>query len=358
MAKVSIIVPVYRAERVLSRCVGSILAQTCADFELILVDDGSPDGSGRICDGYADSDSRVKVIHKVNGGVSAARNTGLAHAQGEHILFVDSDDFVDPDYIRRLCENQADLIMCGMDILDEQGNVIHTKRTEYKCYSSKQTIDYPFLYRDLWLYSPYCKLLRGDIIRENGLRFPEGITWGEDGMFIADYLRYVDTVVLIDYVGYHYIKYATQETLSTKVRDDILDMISFSREYCVNRMRETAPQHYAAVKEVCTKDIQGNNSYFIRRLLYNTERTTKSKLETYRKFLDSPYVSAILQEPEKYYPEDPILCRCLRQPTAEATVKQHSRLWMKQKIRAWIYFKLYVWQPKAVKKLCRKLRKK
>ena len=101
---ISIVVPVYKVEAYLNRCVDSILAQTFTDFELILVDDGSPDNCGKICDEYAEKDKRIKVIHQENGGLSAARNAGIEIAQGEWITFIDSDDWIHPSYLRVLYE--------------------------------------------------------------------------------------------------------------------------------------------------------------------------------------------------------------------------------------------------------------
>jgi len=108
MAVISVIVPVYKVEAFLSRCVDSILSQTFADFELILVDDGSPDSCGQMCEDYASRDSRIRVIHQKNGGLSAARNTGIdwamKHSESQWLAFVDSDDWVHPDYLRLLYE--------------------------------------------------------------------------------------------------------------------------------------------------------------------------------------------------------------------------------------------------------------
>lgn len=113
MPKISVIVPVYKVEDYLHQCVDSILAQSLSDYELILVDDGSPDNCGAICDGYAEKDSRIHVIHQQNGGLSAARNAGKDIAQGEYVTFVDSDDVLHPNYLeylmRGLAENQADI---------------------------------------------------------------------------------------------------------------------------------------------------------------------------------------------------------------------------------------------------------
>ena len=110
MPLVSIIVPVYKAEQWLHRCVDSILAQTMTDFELLLIDDGSPDKSGEICDEYAAKDNRVRVFHKENGGVSSARNLGLDNAVGDFVMFVDSDDWIVSDClelcIKEIFENE------------------------------------------------------------------------------------------------------------------------------------------------------------------------------------------------------------------------------------------------------------
>ncbi|MDY2698124.1 MAG: glycosyltransferase [Lachnospiraceae bacterium] len=114
---ISIIVPIYKVEQFLPRCIDSILGQTFSDFELILVDDGSPDHCGEICDQYETADSRIRVIHKENGGLSDARNAGLEVAQGDYICFVDSDDWVAPQYLEKLLRNlketDADICECG-----------------------------------------------------------------------------------------------------------------------------------------------------------------------------------------------------------------------------------------------------
>ena len=102
---VSVIVPVYNAEKFINECVNSILGQTMSDLELILVDDGSPDNCGAICDEYAIKDSRVRVFHQKNGGVCAGRNKGLSMATGEYVSFVDSDDYLEPDAIELLCND-------------------------------------------------------------------------------------------------------------------------------------------------------------------------------------------------------------------------------------------------------------
>lgn len=115
-SKISIIVPVYKAEKTLDKCITSILSQTFTDFELLLIDDGSPDGSGIICDHYALKDERIRVIHKSNGGVSSARQTGVDVARGEYSIHVDPDDWVEPEMLQELYrsakKHDADMVIC------------------------------------------------------------------------------------------------------------------------------------------------------------------------------------------------------------------------------------------------------
>ena len=112
---ISIIIPIYNVEDYLNKCIDSIIYQTYSDWELILVDDGSFDSSPAICDSYATCDSRIKVIHKINEGVSKARNIGIEIAQGEYIVFCDADDYVDPNYLKQFLKNNknADLVITG-----------------------------------------------------------------------------------------------------------------------------------------------------------------------------------------------------------------------------------------------------
>ena len=119
---ISIIVPIYRVEPYLSRSIESIINQSYKELEILLVDDGSPDGCGTICDTYAEKDTRITVLHQANAGVSAARNAGLAVAKGEYIGFVDPDDFVDPnmylDMLHAIESENADLALCGYNYAD------------------------------------------------------------------------------------------------------------------------------------------------------------------------------------------------------------------------------------------------
>lgn len=187
MPQISVIVPVYNAERYLHRCVDSILSQTFSDFELLLINDGSKDSSGAICDEYAAKDPRVRVFHKENGGVSNARNTGLKEANSEFILFLDSDDRYTPDCIQTLISlelnNDFDCIIFG--IKQDSGSDWSPK--ENTCYKSVKEllIDYSELL-DSELLSPCVnKLYKKNLVYNN---FNENISYGEDLVFCLDYL--------------------------------------------------------------------------------------------------------------------------------------------------------------------------
>lgn len=176
---ISIIVPVFKAEKYLSKCIDSILAQTFKNFELILIDDGSPDSSGRICDDYALRDDRIYVIHQVNSGASAARNVGLKVAKGEWIGFVDSDDWIEPETyevaLNAALMNNAELVQWGI-FIDVEGVVVKTK--EYR-----KGIFYPKTDATCLEPSMCHKLVSRKLICDRQIRFPEKLTLSEDRYF-------------------------------------------------------------------------------------------------------------------------------------------------------------------------------
>ena len=199
---ISVIVPVYNAEKYLHRCIDSVLAQTYKDFELLLIDDGSKDSSGTICDEYAAQDARVKVFHKENGGVSSARNVGLDHAQGEWVTFVDSDDWVSKDYLEEFdfCTSEIDLHCCHIQVEGWKEWVSYP--FEDKAWDKMPE----FLSRNLHrLNFPFAKLFKLSIINEYNIRFDKDISYGEDTLFVYSYLIYTNKVITYSYDGYHYI---------------------------------------------------------------------------------------------------------------------------------------------------------
>ena len=200
--KVSVIVPVYKAEAYLHKCVDSLLAQTMTDFEVLLINDGSPDRSGAICDEYAVKDSRIRVFHKENGGVSSARNLGLDNARGEWIAFVDSDDWVEMDYLSQLTYDLGvDFVSGGMQVTN--GTCYRAENMFY----SKEEIN-KFLqkhYSSIFVVSPCNKLFKNEIIKQNDLRYDLKIYWAEDRIFVRYYLLYCSSIKTISSIAYNYL---------------------------------------------------------------------------------------------------------------------------------------------------------
>lgn len=201
---ISVIVPIYKVEDYLRRCVDSLLAQTCGDFELILVDDGSPDRCGEICDEYAAKDPRIFVIHKENGGLSDARNAGLEIARGEYIAFVDSDDWVSPRYLELLLKalesTGSDICECGIFRTAGEDCPEDTRDTAPEIFDTVtalgQLISDGKFHQYVW-NKLYCREVIGEI------RFPQGKT-NEDEFWTYQVFGRADRVARIDMVLYNY----------------------------------------------------------------------------------------------------------------------------------------------------------
>lgn len=209
--KVSVIIPIYKAEKYIRQCVDSVLAQTYQDMEVILVDDGSPDGCGEICEEYAGKDSRVKVIHQENMGVSRVRNAGLSMVTGEYIQFVDSDDYLEPDMTEKLVLNmeqkKADLVICGFYEENQNFSRVSTPGEPEGKYNKNTVLEnitknpYSFHYGVLWN-----KLYRSKYIKD-GLGFPEDMDFGEDFIFNLRYLGKIKEIFVLKEPLYRYIRY-------------------------------------------------------------------------------------------------------------------------------------------------------
>ena len=208
---VSIVIPVYKVEAELPRCVGSILKQTYRDLEIILVDDGSPDSSGSLCDAFAAQDSRVKVIHKENGGASSARNAGLDAAAGAYIAFIDADDTAEPELIERLITNArqtgADVTICGYDQITEIGRLVRVPAI-WPPRKPGDAIDGHALVRELLQHrvswTPYCKLYAESML--NAVRFDPGQKRANDMLFSYFAAKQAERVCFIDDYLYKYVR--------------------------------------------------------------------------------------------------------------------------------------------------------
>lgn len=205
---ISLIIPIYNCEKYLYRCLRSVVAQTYRNLEIILINDGSSDRSGEICDEFSRNDPRIVVIHKKNGGVSRARNEGIYVAKGEWLCFVDGDDSVGQDYVI----NMYNAVKKGTDLVIAKTNRsipienIDLEKDDIPLYFSEKSI--------LSLSGPVCKLFSANIIKNNNICFPENISMGEDGVFFTQYLNYISKVSLIDVCDYIY--YDNGNSLSSK----------------------------------------------------------------------------------------------------------------------------------------------
>ena len=217
---ISIVIPVYNVEMYLPQCLDSVLSQTYTNYEVILVDDGSPDGSGAICDAYAQKDSRFRVIHQKNAGVSAARNNGIEQAAGEWVTFIDSDDWVEPNYLSnfRLDEsNGIDLIIQGIEYYDHRDGHFFNPWSFKDCVLKKQDFRLGFAENRLMevgfpVGKAYCKKL----LIDNDLRFDSRISFHEDHIFVLDYYKMCHSIRLVSATDYKYRCYHTSTSLSSK----------------------------------------------------------------------------------------------------------------------------------------------
>lgn len=266
--KISVIVPVYNAENYLSACLDSILSQTCQDFEIILIDDGSKDASGQICDAYAGKDPRIQVVHQENGGVSRARNRGLELATGELISFIDSDDTLEPDMyellVRVMQEHNADISHCGYKhIVGEEIRLVHdTKRVIP--HHTQEALDC-FVDGRLFGGGLWNKLYRRELL--DGLSFREDLKNNEDILFNFEAFRRADCSVFADYPLYNYVaRFGISAVFTIPSEKKIRDSCIVSQTIWES-LRGTPLQDSAAVRH-----LRSLRSYYLHCAKYAPEK--------------------------------------------------------------------------------------
>lgn len=249
-------IPVYNMEQYLPRCMGTMLAQTCQDFEILLVDDGSTDGSGPMCDTYAvGHPDFIRVIHKANGGLSSARNAGIDAAKGEFIIFPDPDDWVEPDYVEKLLEYRqqyhADLVCTGYCI-DTETNCTPVKQDQQPITLIGAEAQKALLLPPQMSGFAWNKLYRLDVIRKHNLRFLDDVGITEDLDFAYRYLAFCRTICFAPSVRtYHYFQRdgaATRSGFSRRKLDSLHTYEKIIAD-CEQTMTDLAK---AAKDEICT----------------------------------------------------------------------------------------------------------
>ena len=208
--KYSIIIPVYNAENYIDRCINSVIGQSFSDFELILVDDGSPDNCPKICDEWATKDSRVRVIHKSNGGVSSARNEGIRQANGEYILFLDGDDWWEQDLLQNCLPYLNDKFFnFGFNFIlngkaEKTANVLSAGEYNFNTQKEKAEFLSNLINNENFFCVCWRSCFKTSFLRDNNLYFSEEYKFSEDLLFICKAFLYLDKFVEADFVGYNY----------------------------------------------------------------------------------------------------------------------------------------------------------
>lgn len=265
MYKLSVIIPVYNAEVYLKECIDSVLNQSFKDFELLLINDGSTDNSGTLCDQYATVDKRVKVFHKENGGVSAARNLGIENAKGEWLTFIDSDDYVGGNYFN-IVNEQENIEWIFIPFKEEvEWKIPVAINFKNQQFTKNEFITSYSLYPD---FPEACaKFFKTEIIKKNGLKFNSDLKYGEDSLFNMKYLRYCHAIITSD-ASYYY--YRNAEANSRKLNYNILNDTVLFKEF------KKELEAYKTVPKFYSKTIEFPLGRYLR-ILYYDKTITKTE---------------------------------------------------------------------------------
>ena len=246
MPEISVIVPVYNVEEKIKRCLESLKRQRFYDFEVVLIDDGSTDKSGEICEKYAGIDDRFIVIHQKNQGVSVARNTGISIANGKYITFVDSDDYVSSDFLHNLyaaiSSNNADIAMCNYYMLSlNKGNISMKHGYSEGIVLEQDKIESVFLKHikendcTVGYFSLWNKIYRSNIIKENHISLDTGMSFGEDMLFVMQCLKFCDKIAFTEKPLYYYEM--TENGLFSRYRKSFLSDIMKCYRVLVSQLK-------------------------------------------------------------------------------------------------------------------------
>ena len=235
---ISVIVPVYNVEEFVKKCLDSLVRQSYKNLEIIVIDDGSTDGSGKICDEFAKKEKNIKVFHKKNGGLSDARNFGIKKASGEIIAFVDSDDFVDEEYIGvmygKMTRKDVDVVVCGYNFVKPKKDVLSGKNAAIKLLTKHENID----------IVAWNKLYRKSLFADNEIWFPKGKKH-EDTLTTYKVLSKARKVVYLDEILYFYNERPGSITKTEKI-EERLTMRELAAEEAVSYFKKDSDLEQAA----------------------------------------------------------------------------------------------------------------
>lgn len=251
MCNVSIIIPVYNRVKELMIPVNSILKQSYTDWELILVDDGSSDGSADLCDRLEQQDARIRVVHQDNAGVSSARNHGLAVAKGKYVLFIDSDDWIEKNTLENLVDriekDNSDIVLFAMNIDRFRGEATNTTTILYgeDTTLNRETLTFQFVdlfYKD-YLASSCTKFFKKTIIEENCLKFRTNLVLYEDFYFVMDYLSNVQKISVSNHAYYHYRMDETVILIEKRKPDGLLENLDLVAKRVLEFVKDSEIYH-------------------------------------------------------------------------------------------------------------------
>lgn len=281
--KISIIIPVYNAGKFLSKCIDSVLAQTYTDWELVLVNDGSKDDSGEICDRYSSEDSRIRVVHKQNGGAASARNTGLKEAKGEYVVFIDSDDYISSELLTDYMDaGDYDLVISCFNIL-WNNHIKQINARSQKMLCLKDIVNYMSCDDKIFVGSPCNKLYKRSIIEHNSIRFTESVNdICEDLIFNWEYFVKCHNACAINKQNYFYIENPDSITHTNSFRDmqSILHRLKAMSEL-YDRMDSIADTH---LKSTAMRSCHVLFSDTILRSIYLFDFDKKTRIDLLKRF--------------------------------------------------------------------------
>jgi glycosyltransferase involved in cell wall biosynthesis len=290
MPEISVIIPVYKVEKYLERCIDSVLAQTFVDFECILVNDGSPDNCPLICDEYAKKDRRIKVVHKENGGVSSARNAGLDIAQGEWITFIDSDDWVDEEYLELMynnaVKNNCDLSICRMQMFDENSETVKENKPSSIMFFDKNFAKKTLLGFKHFTTSAVCKLVKRTLVCKNNVRFDTSIKICEDGLFWFEIIDKIDRIVYDSTSCYNYLQHENSALYSPKAVDN------YMTNFIATKKMAEIETNKSVLRKI--KSYEALVARYLCSILSQPDRFVKEKYDFYRKRLQDSFFYYII----------------------------------------------------------------
>ena len=351
MVELSIIVPVYNAGALLEKCAGTILKQTYTDFELILVNDGSSDDSGKICDSLAQQDNRVIVVHKENGGAGSARNAGLAQAQGKYVAFPDADDFCKENMYQVMMEcmhhDEIDLLLCSYESgkIDSDGQ-FKLEQTQNLFNESALAVESA---REIWfkirrlnislLNTPWNKIYRKDIIDKFHLRFPNERR-AQDAIFNIRYYNHIKSIRVIDCPLYQYNTNDVQKKGKKFPKDVYKCFFAFDQ-----LMKETVQEwgmYTGAYKRLCDNHFLGvldNCVEMCNNPIWGLSQL--GKIEYLNEIINEPYTQKALMDYEGNVYELEDIIQPILDKDAKLVLKTLSKRAKKEKLRASFVGKLY-----------------